>query len=61
MSHTTTSKCDALRTHDYTPVYVPDCGYGAEYQKVSGDAEKFGAFITRQLIPYVERNLRALL
>lgn len=47
------------RTRDYTPVYAPDGGYGAEYQKVSGGAEKFRAFIARELAPYVERNFRA--
>jgi predicted alpha/beta superfamily hydrolase len=46
------------RTRDYTPVYAPDGGYGAEYQKVSGGAEKFRAFIAKELVPYVERNFR---
>lgn len=46
------------RTRDYTPVYAPDGGYGAEYQRVSGGAEKFRAFIARELVPYVERNFR---
>lgn len=47
------------RTRDYTPVYAPDGGYGAEYQKVSGNAKKFRAFIARELMPYIERNFRA--
>jgi predicted alpha/beta superfamily hydrolase len=47
------------RTRDYTPVYAPDGGYGAEYQKVSGGAEKFRAFIAKELAPYIERNYRA--
>ena len=46
------------RTRDYTPVYAPEGGYGSEYQKVSGGAEKFRAFIAKELVPYVERNFR---
>lgn len=48
------------RTRDYTPVYAPDGGYGAEYQKVSGGAAKFRAFFARELTPYIERRYRAL-
>ncbi|MFT4059855.1 MAG: alpha/beta hydrolase-fold protein [Legionella sp.] len=33
------------RTRDYTPTYVPSGGYGKEYQKYSGGAEKFYRFI----------------
>ena len=44
------------RTRDYTPVYAPEGGYGAEYQKVSGGAEKFRAFIAKELIPRIERR-----
>ena len=47
------------RTRDYTPVYAPDGGYGAEYQKVSGGAGKFRAFLAKELIPYIERHYRA--
>jgi len=47
------------RTRDYTPIYAPDGGYGAEYQKVSGGGEKFRAFIANELIPYIERRFRA--
>ena len=47
------------RTRDYTPVYAPDGGYGAEFQKVSGGGPKFRAFIAAELIPFVERNYRA--
>ena len=46
------------RTRDYTPVYAPDGGYGAEYQKVSGGAQKFRAFFARELSPYIERRYR---
>lgn len=47
------------RTRDYTPVYAPDGGYGAEFQKVSGGAPKFRAFFRSELVPYVEKNFRA--
>lgn len=47
------------RTRDYTPVYAPDGGYGAEYQKVSGGAETFRAFIATELVPSIERRYRA--
>jgi predicted alpha/beta superfamily hydrolase len=46
------------RTRDYTPVYAPDGGYGAEYQKVSGGAPKFRAFLAKELIPLIERRYR---
>lgn len=42
------------RTRDYTPVYAPDGGYGAEYQKVSGGGPKFRAYLARELIPFIE-------
>jgi predicted alpha/beta superfamily hydrolase len=48
------------RTRDYTPVYAPEGGYGAEYQKVSGGAAKFRAFITTELVPSIERDFPAL-
>lgn len=44
------------RTRDYTPVYAPDGGYGAEYQKVSGGGPKFRAFLARELIPFIENR-----
>ena len=47
------------RTRDYTPVYAPDGGYGAEYQKVSGGAPKFRAFIAKELAPFIEKRYRA--
>jgi len=47
------------RTRDYTPVFAPDGGYGAEYQKVSGGAPKFRAFLARELIPFIESRFPA--
>jgi predicted alpha/beta superfamily hydrolase len=47
------------RTRDYTPVYVPDGGYGPGYQKLSGGGAKFRAFIARELVPYIERQFPA--
>jgi predicted alpha/beta superfamily hydrolase len=44
------------RTRDYTPVYAPDGGYGAEYQKVSGGGAKFRAFFAKELIPLIDRK-----
>ena len=46
------------RTRDYTPVFAPDGGYGAEFQKVSGGGPKFRAFIATELVPLVERRYR---
>ncbi|MBA2650731.1 MAG: alpha/beta hydrolase [Tatlockia sp.] len=46
------------RTRDYTPSYVPSGGYGSEYQKYSGGAEKFYQFIHKELIPYLRKNYR---
>jgi predicted alpha/beta superfamily hydrolase len=46
------------RTRDYTPVYAPDGGYGAEYQKVSGGGPKFRGFLAREVIPFIERKFR---
>jgi len=47
------------RTRDYTPVYAPDGGYGAEFQKVSGSGPKFRSFLSRELFPFIERKLPA--
>ncbi len=44
------------RTRDYTPKFVPDGGYGAEYQKVSGGGPKFLEFIENELIPFVDES-----
>ncbi len=46
------------RTRDYTPVHVPDGGYGPEYQKVSGGAPLFLRFIASELIPFMENEYR---
>lgn len=48
------------RTRDYTPVFVAgDVGYGAQFQKVSGGAPKFKAFMAKELFPFVERTFAA--
>jgi len=47
------------RTRDYTPVFAPDGGYGAEYQKVSGGGAKFRAFMATELIPFIEKHFPA--
>ena len=47
------------RTRDYTPVHVPEGGYGPEFQKVSGGASKFRAFIATELFPFIERRFPA--
>ncbi|MFN7930167.1 MAG: alpha/beta hydrolase-fold protein [Blastocatellia bacterium] len=46
------------RTRDYTPTYVPDGGYGPEYQKHSGGAPKFRQFLQTELIPFIEAKYR---
>lgn len=46
------------RTRDYTPSYARSGGYGSEYQKYSGGAEKFYQFIHTELIPYFSQNYR---
>ncbi len=46
------------RTRDYTPSYVSDGGYGAEYQKYSGGAIKFYQFINKELMPYMSKHYR---
>jgi predicted alpha/beta superfamily hydrolase len=46
------------RTQDYTPTYVADGGYGAQYQKLSGGAPKFAAFLQSELIPYLNQSFR---
>jgi predicted alpha/beta superfamily hydrolase len=45
------------RTRDYTPSKVLDGGYGPEYQKHSGGADKFYQFFKTELIPYIEAKL----
>lgn len=46
------------RTRDYTPSYVSDGGYGPEYQKYSGGANKFYQFISKELMPYMSKHYR---
>ena len=44
------------RTRDYTPSRVLDAGYGPEFQKYSGDADKFYQFLNNELIPYISKK-----
>lgn len=46
------------RTRDYTPTFVPDGGYGPEYQRVSGGSPDFRDFLETELIPFIEREYR---
>ncbi|MFI5363828.1 MAG: alpha/beta hydrolase [Elusimicrobiota bacterium] len=46
------------RTRDYTPTTMKEGGYGAEFQKVSGGADRFLEFIGEELVPYLEREFR---
>lgn len=46
------------RTRDYTPTFVPQGGYGPEYQRVSGGGPEFRRFLAEELIPLVERDYR---
>lgn len=48
----------ANRTRDYTPTFVAEGGYGPEYQKLSGGASKFRAFIARELMPMLQARYR---
>lgn len=47
------------RTRDYTPTFVASGGYGAEFQKVSGGAPKFAAFIADEVAPLIEERYGA--
>ncbi len=44
------------RTRDYTPSRVLDGGYGPEFQKHSGGADKFYDFLNNELIPYINKK-----
>jgi predicted alpha/beta superfamily hydrolase len=44
------------RTRDYTPIFVREGGYGLEFQKVSGGAPKFKAFMATELFPFIEQR-----
>lgn len=46
------------RTRDYTPTFVPEGGYGAEFQKVSGGGPKFLTALETEIIPFVDRHYR---
>lgn len=46
------------RTRDYTPTFTLSGGYGPDYQKVSGGAPKFLAFIRDELVPWMDRSYR---
>ncbi|MDP1604255.1 MAG: alpha/beta fold hydrolase [Legionella sp.] len=46
------------RTRDYTPSYISGGGYGPQYQKYSGGAEKFFRFISAELIPFLQKHYR---
>jgi len=48
------------RTRDYTPTFVPEGGYGAEYQKVSGGGPDFLEALEKELIPFIDRHYRTL-
>jgi predicted alpha/beta superfamily hydrolase/peptidoglycan/xylan/chitin deacetylase (PgdA/CDA1 family) len=48
------------RTRDYTPTYVPDGGYGPEYQAVSGGGPEFLEAIEQEILPFVDRHYRTL-
>ena len=48
------------RTRDYTPVYS-ETGYPEEIQRYSGGAERFLAFIERELVPHIDRTYRTVL
>lgn len=47
------------RSRDYTPVFDPDDGYGPEFQKQSGSAPQFLAFIRDELLPLMRERYRA--
>jgi predicted alpha/beta superfamily hydrolase len=47
------------RSRDYTPVFDADDGYGPEFQKASGGAPRFLAFIRDELLPMVKEKYRA--
>ncbi len=57
-SNTNSNDYKKNRTRDYTPSYAPSGGYGSDYQKYSGGAEKFFQFIHRELMPYLDKNYR---
>ena len=58
IAYTNSKEYKKNRTRDYTPSYVTAGGYGEQYQKYSGGAEKFYQFINSELIPYFNKNYR---
>jgi hypothetical protein len=46
------------RTRDYTPVFWPEGGYGAEYQAVSGGGESFRRVLSEEVLPLIEARYR---
>jgi len=44
------------RTRDYTISHTKSGGYTPDIQKHSGGAEKFAAFIKKELVPYIENS-----
>lgn len=47
------------RTRDYTPTFVATGGYGRRFQKHSGGADKFAAFIKDELQPFIQQRYGA--
>lgn len=48
------------RTRDYTPTFVPEGGYGPEYQKVSGGGPELLKALETEILPFVEGHYRTL-
>jgi uncharacterized protein len=48
----------ANRTRDYTISRVLEGGYGPEFQKLSGGADRFLDFLAEDLLPYLDREFR---
>lgn len=46
------------RTRDYTPTKVFDGGYGKEFQRHSGGADKFLDFVSFELLPFLSKSYR---
>ena len=46
------------RTRDYTPTHTLEGGYGPQMQKHSGGGPKFRDFLTKELVPLIDRSYR---
>ena len=46
------------RTRDYTPTHSLESPYGREMQKHSGGGPKFRDFLTKELVPLIDRSYR---